>query len=189
MEQKLIREVTFAAIDFEAAGAVKGQADVPIQIGIATGRLGEAPELFDSFLSIDRPVSWGAKRVHGISDAQLVGCPTLLEIFPTLKVHLGDRPLVAHAHGTEKRFLGALPGHSFGPWLDTLKLTRKIYPKAESHRLGRICDDLMVSPKLQELVPERGWHDALFDAAASLLLLFHLIDELDLADKPLSVLR
>ncbi|WP_200390459.1 3'-5' exonuclease [Roseibacillus ishigakijimensis] len=184
-----IAETTFAALDFEAAGAVPGQPDVPIQIGIATGKPGEMPVLYDSFLAIDRPVTPGAQRVHGISNEQLEEAPTLLQLYPTLQQHLANRPLVAHAHGTEKRFLAALPGHPFGPWIDTLKLGRKVYPQAPSHKLGRLCDSLLLSKRLRTLVPDRDWHDALFDAAASLLILFHLIEELNLADQPLEVLR
>ena len=184
-----IAETTFAALDFEAAGAVPGKPDVPIQIGIATARLGEKPVLYESFLAIDRPVTRGAQRVHGITDEQLIGAPTLLQLYPTLQTHLGKRPVVAHAHGTEKRFLNSLPGHPFGPWLDTLKLTRKVYPQAESHKLGRLCDELDLTPSLHDLIPDRGWHDALFDAAASLLILLHIIEELDLAQQPLTVLK
>lgn len=189
MKEQPIREVTFAAIDFEGAGGLSGQADLPIQIGIASARLGESPTFYDSFLSINRRVTRGAQRVHGITDEQLLDCPSLLEIYPVLAEHLGGRPLVAHAHGTEKRFLATLPGHSFGPWLDTLTLTRRIYPEADSHRLGGLCDDLALTAKIEALIPNRGWHDALFDATASLLLLFHLIEELDLAEQPLSILR
>ncbi|MEM9081728.1 MAG: 3'-5' exonuclease [Verrucomicrobiota bacterium] len=184
----LISETTFAAIDFEAAGAVPGAPDQPIQIGIATAKLGQIPTLFDSYLALDRPVTPGAQRVHGITEAHLADAPSLLQLFPTLKNHLADRPLVAHAHGTEKRFLAALPGHPFGPWLDTLTLAKKTYPKAPSHKLGSLCDTLLITPKLHNLIPDRNWHDALFDAAASLLLLFHLIEELNLASKPLQLL-
>lgn len=184
-----IAETTFAALDFEGAGAAPGQPDVPIQIGIASGRLGEEPTLFDSFLAIDRPVTRGAQRVHGITDEQLTASPTLLQLYPDLQNHLGNRPLVAHAHGTEKRFLSALPGHPFGPWLDTLKLARKIYPQAQSHKLGRVSDDLGLTPQLRDWVPDRDWHDALFDATASLLILFHIVEELGLANEPLDVLR
>jgi DNA polymerase-3 subunit epsilon len=185
----LIADASFAALDFEGAGAVPGLPDVPIQIGIASGCVGQKPVLFDSFLAIDRPVSRGAQRVHGITDQQLVDSPTLLQLYPDLQLHLGNRPLVAHAHGTEKRFLASLPGHSFGPWIDTLKLTRKVYPQMASYKLGRLCDDLALTPNLRELVPNRDWHDALFDAAASLLILFHIINELELAQQPLDVLR
>ncbi|MDP0491985.1 MAG: 3'-5' exonuclease [Verrucomicrobiota bacterium JB023] len=184
-----ISETTFAAIDFEAAGAIPGEApDAPIQIGIAVGRLGEEPEFFESYLAIGRPVTPGATRVHGITDEHLQGAPTLPELYPTLAKVLGDRPLVAHAHGTEKRFLGSLPGHSFGPWVDTLKLGRKVYPQAPSHKLGRLCDSLLITPLLQEHIPARDWHDALYDAAASLFLLFHVVRELGLEAKSPSLL-
>lgn len=184
----LISETTFAAIDFEAAGAAPGAPDAPIQIGIASGKIGEPPELFTSYLALDRPVTKGAQRVHGITDQTLANAPTLLELFPDLQTHLANRPLVAHAHGTEKRFLAALPGHPFGPWLDTLSLSKKFYPQAPSHKLGRLCDSLLITDQLRKLIPDRDWHDALFDAAASLLLLFHLIEELNLASQPLKIL-
>jgi DNA polymerase-3 subunit epsilon len=38
---------------------------------------------------------------------------------------------------------------------------------------------------VRALVPVKSWHDALFDATASLVLLAHLIDALSLADHPL----
>ena len=184
-----IAETTFAAIDFEGAGAVLEKPDVPIQIGIARSKLGDTPQLYDSFLAIDRPVTRGAQRVHGITDKQLAHAPTLLQLYPTLQSELGVGPLVAHAHGTEKRFLASLPGHPFGPWIDTLKLTRKVYPEARSHKLGNLCDDLGITPSIQNLVPDRTWHDALFDAAASLLILFHIVKELNLNDQPIDILK
>lgn len=184
-----ISETTFAAIDFEAAGAVPGSPDVPIQIGMACGRLTEEPVLFDSYLAIDRPVTVGAQRVHGINDKQLKDAPTLLQLYPTLQKHLGQGPLIAHAHGTEKRFLAALPGHPFGPWVDTLTLTRKVYPKAGSHKLGYLADSLGLTPTLEKMIPQRSWHDALFDAAASFLVLGHLVQELNLANEPFDVLQ
>lgn len=184
-----IAETTFAALDFEGAGAVPGQPDVPIQIGIASARLAEEPVLFESFLAIDRPVTRGAQRVHGITDEQLANSPTLLQLYPDLQTHLANRPLVAHAHGTEKRFLASLPGHPFGPWIDTLKLARKVYPQAASHKLGRLCDDLAITPTLKKQLPDRHWHDALFDATASLFILFHIVKELDLSHHPLDTLK
>ena len=189
IELVLISEITFAALDFEAAGAVPGKPDAPIQIGIACGQLGKKISLYDSFLAIDRPVTKGAQRIHGITDHQLMNAPNLLQLYPTLQEHLAHRPLVAHAHGTEKRFLASLPGHPFGPWLDTLNLARKVYPDAESYKLGRLCDQLELTENVKTLVPNRDWHDALFDATASLLILFEIIKKLDLARQPLELLR
>ncbi len=183
-----LSELTFAAIDFEGGGATSDAPDLPIQIGIATARLGETPSLFDSFLSINRPVTPSAQRVHGISDQDLIGAPNLPQYFPTLQEHLTGRPLVAHAHGTERRFLSSLPGHRFGPWVDTLQLARRIYPDFSSHKLSHLCDTLTLTPTLTQICPNRTWHDALFDASASLVLLFHLIEVLKLENEDLTML-
>ena len=87
-----IAETTFAALDFEGAGAVPGQPDVPIQIGIASARLAEEPVLFESFLAIDRPVTRGAQRVHGITDEQLANSPTLLQLYPDCLLYTSPSP-------------------------------------------------------------------------------------------------
>ena len=41
-----------------------------------------------------------------------------------------------------------------------------------------MCGALGCTPQVQALVPERSWHDALFDAAASLCLLRALVQGL-----------
>ncbi|MCH7226980.1 exonuclease domain-containing protein [Haloferula sp. A504] len=184
-----IRELRFTAIDFESAGAARGKTDVPVQIGLASWQPENEPgELFDSYLACDRPVSWSARKVHGIRDEDLVGAPRLQELWPTLKQRLGGAVVVAHGKGTEKRFLRAFPGHGFGPWVDTLLLARAAWPDHPSHGLSELCDFCELSGEIEAMVPDRRWHDALFDATASLVLLRHLVDALDLDRQPLAVL-
>jgi DNA polymerase-3 subunit epsilon len=84
--------------------------------------------------------------------------------------------------------LRAFPGHGFGPWIDTLLLARAAWPDLPDHSLGSICDQLGLSDQVRALVPEKSWHDALFDAAASLVLLAHLIQSLNAANHPLESL-
>lgn len=49
-----ISELRFAAIDFESAGATRGDTDQPVQIGIAHGRLlFDEPELWVSYIATD----------------------------------------------------------------------------------------------------------------------------------------
>jgi DNA polymerase-3 subunit epsilon len=47
------------------------------------------------------------------------------------------------------------------------------------------CEDVGVAEKVRELVPGRDWHDALFDAVASLVLLEWIIKRYGLEDLPL----
>ncbi len=185
----LISKQQFAVIDFESAGASRGRTDVPVQIAIAlwspsTG-LGES---LCTYLSTDQKITWSARKVHGISDQDLAGAPTLLSLWPEIRRFLADRVVVAHGHGTEKRFLRAFPGNTFGPWIDTLNLARAAWPELASFALGDLCEQFDLASRLDEIYPERRWHDALYDASASALLLDHLIGNLGLVEKPLDLL-
>lgn len=184
-----IRELRFTAIDFESAGAARGRTDVPVQVGLASWRP-DSPvtDSFVSYLRSDQPVTWSARKVHGIRDEDLVDAPRLQQLWPILKGRLGGAVVVAHGKGTEKRFLRAFPGHGFGPWIDTLLLARAAWPAAASHSLSDLCDAAGVSDEVRKTVPDRIWHDALFDAVGSLVLLRHLVESLHLHDHPLAVL-
>ncbi len=142
---------------------------------------------FVSFLHCEQDITWSAQKVHGITTADLQDAPSLLSLWPTLRDQLSRGPIVAHGHGTEKRFLRAFPGHRFGPWIDTLQLARAAWPSQKSHSLGALCTALGLSQFAQH-APSRTWHDALYDALASLALLEHLISQFDLSDTPVEVL-
>lgn len=181
----LVRHSRFTAIDFESAGAARGAADSPVQVGLASWSLAEGHGGgFVSYLSTTRPVQWSARKVHGIGPEDLRHAPSLLSLWPELKARLGGAVVVAHGKGTEKRFLRAFPGHGFGPWIDTLLLARAAWPDLPDHSLGALCEQRNLAEKVRSLVPDKSWHDALFDAVASLVLLEHLIHELPLAGLP-----
>ncbi len=185
----MISTQTFAAIDFESAGAERGKTDVPVQIGMATWSLknGHADH-FTSFIRADRPITWSAHKVHGITVDDLKDAPQFTSLWPQTKAIMSNRIAVAHGHGTEKRYLRAFPAHGFGPWVDTLQLARAAWPELTSHALGDICTHFELTEKITDLVPNKTWHDALYDTAASLVLLEHLISEFNLADQSIDLL-
>jgi DNA polymerase-3 subunit epsilon len=163
--------------------------DTPVQIGLMPWSVEGGYETpFVSYLQTDQPIQWSARKVHGIGPEDLAQAPTLLSLWPELKKRLVGAVVVAHGKGTEKRFLRAFPGHGFGPWIDTLLLARAAWPDLTDHSLGSICDQLGLSNQVCALVPKKSWHDALFDAAASLVLLRHLIESLNASNHPLSAL-
>lgn len=178
----MIAERTFAAIDFESAGAERGKTDVPVQIGMATWSVenGHA-DAYVSYIRTDRKISWAAQKVHGITPDDLVGAPPMMALWPEVKQRLAGNIVVAHGHGTEKRYLRAFPAHGFGPWVDTLQLYRAAFPDLPSHALGDLCEQFGLTSTVNNIVSNKTWHDALFDAVASLILLEHLIAEFDLA--------
>jgi len=185
----MISEHTFAAIDFESAGAARGKTDVPVQIGMAMWSIKEGHyNPFVSFIRADRPITWAAQKVHGISSEDLADAPAFMTLWPIIKATMGGNIAVAHGHGTEKRYLRAFPAHGFGPWVDTLQLARAAWPELPSHALGKVCQHFNLTDKVTQIVPEKTWHDALFDAAASLVLLEHLIKQFNLENSPISFL-
>lgn len=180
-------EARFAAIDFESAGTAPGLNDEPVQIAIVHWNGETLERILDSYLKPSRPVTWAAREVHGISDAMLSNAPALVDLWPKIRAALRDRWVVAHGGATEKRFLNVFPFHGFGPWVDTLNLARAIYPALESHALGETISSLDLRSKLDAWENFR-WHDAASDAAASLVLLEHLMDVAKLHEEPAEIL-
>lgn len=175
-----IPDTGFAAIDFEGAGSAPGRTEEPVQIAVVHMDGDRIREVLDSYVRPQIPVTWAAKKVHGISDEMVADAPRLLDLWPTIKTAMEGRWIVAHGASTEKRFLRVFPFHSFGPWVDTLVLTRAVYPGLASHGLGDIIRALDLE-KEQEISGEGfRWHDAGCDAAASLVLLRHLVRVCDL---------
>lgn len=184
-----IHQVSFTAIDFESAGTASGKTDAPIQIGTTSWNLKEGiTDSWTSYIHTDQSITWAAQKVHGITPKDLLGAPKLPQLWPDVKSRLLQHAVVAHGHGTEKRFLRAYPGHGFGPWVDTLTLGRKLWPSLESHSLGSLCTFCELEPRINAIVPEKSWHDALYDAAASMVLLSFMIETYELSEKPLATL-
>jgi len=185
-----VAETAFAAIDFESAGLRPGGTEVPVQIGLAlmNGTAIPAGEFFESFLATDQEITWSAQKVHGITRADLAGAPGLTDLWPQVKNRLGGRWLVAHGAATEKRFLRAFPFHGFGPWVDTLKLSRAAWPDLPSFALGDLVAHWNLEDELRALHPRFRWHDALSDAAASLVLLRRIIAATGIADEDNGIL-
>jgi DNA polymerase-3 subunit epsilon len=185
-----VGEASFAALDFESAGERPNEAGVPIQIGIVWMEHLKplSGSLYRSYLKAERPVTWTAQQIHGISDADLKNAPPLFSLWPELKRRLEGRWIVAHGAGTEKRYLRAFPMHGFGPWVDTLTLSRKILPGRPSYALSDLAQEFSLEQEAKALLPDFRWHEALSDALASLLLLRKLIELSGISNHPTEVL-
>lgn len=174
----LAREATFSVIDFESTGSVEGFAVEPWQIGmvkVVDAKVSD--EQWESLLRVgDRPFNPKAPGSHHKLKKALSEAPTLLECWDDWQGWCFGPVLVAHNIATEQKFIReAAPMHKAGPWVDTLKLARVVYPCLPSHKLEDITASLGLNEKLQERFPEREAHDALYDALASALLLEHFL--------------
>ena len=179
-----VREVVWAAIDFEGTGADPGHSDEAVQVGIALLNPGqqEPENFFRSFVRAESRVTRSASAVHRITDRDLENAPSLPLLWPEIKSRLSGAVVIAHGAGTEKRFLRAFPMHGFGPWIDTLALARAVLPALDDHSLSSVAAEVGVVDLIRSSCPGLDWHDALFDAVASLLVAQRIITRSGLQD-------
>jgi DNA polymerase-3 subunit epsilon len=138
------------------------------------------------------------RRQHGISEEAVATQPlfeTEWEFFANLR---STGPLCAHNAAVEDGLLRTVWAYprsspdfsdsgqaiaSWGPWLDTLYLYRRIYPQLERHKLGDLIGLFQLQSSLDEQAalycPEKRqhYHCALYDTLASALLLRRLYEE------------
>lgn len=186
-EDTPVGQVMFAALDFESSGASPGGTDEPVQVGMAVmhGTGLDAGSLYRSLLRSTARVTRSARLVHGIADEHLEDAPEMRALWPEFQRRLAGAVVVAHGGGTERRFLRQFPFHGFGPWLDTLPLSRALLPGLADHALSSVVGALDLEGEVREACPDCSWHDALFDAVACLVFLRHVIVALKLEPEPL----
>jgi len=173
---------SWAAVDFEGTGSAPGQEDEPVQVGMVTmeGADGAPADFFRSYIQPAAALTREAQAVHRITEEQLTGAPPMVALWPEFKTRLAGAVVVAHGAGTERRFLRIFPLHGFGPWVDTLAMSRAVLPELPDHSLATVAAALQIESAICRLCPDAGWHDALFDAVASLLVLRELVGLCDL---------
>ena len=160
-----------------------------MQVAVAHLLGREISDALCSYVRADGPVTWAARKVHGITDSMIEGAPRLVDLWPQIKAAMEGCWIIAHGAATEKRFLRVFPFHSFGPWVDTLDLARAVYPGLSSHALGEVIKVLGLEKEPEIQGEDFRWHDARCDAIASLVLLRHLIAVCGLAEAEAEVLQ
>ncbi|MFA5687951.1 MAG: 3'-5' exonuclease [Kiritimatiellales bacterium] len=177
----LIRETAVTVLDFETTGAVPGFDNEPWQIGLVVLRAGkiDPASLFETLICVDanRPFNaYAPGKHHALRDA-IAGAPPACTVWKNIEPLLAG-PLAAHNVAVEKKFLRKMaPLHPYGPWIDTLKLARRAWPKAPSHTLGDLVAGLNLEPRIREFCPNHSAHDALYDAVACAALLEFLLQQ------------
>ncbi len=159
-------------LDFETTG-LNTQKDRIIEIGAVRLENGAVTADYSSFVQPDRLLPAKITELTGITDMMLKNAPRAADALPELMDFIGDCPIAAHnaafdlaVLASELKRLGRTCGNV---GVDTLTLSRKLYPDMKSHRLGAVCKRLSVSLK--------GAHRAVNDAAATAQCLSRMIEE------------
>ena len=129
---------------------------VKIENGVETGRL-------DILINPECPIPRKISQLTRITDAMVKNQPKMNEAFDKILEFIGDAILVTHNAEFDFSFLqeelmrcGREILHN--PVIDTLALSRYLFPNARGHRLGDLCRNFEVN------YDEEGAHRADYDA-------------------------
>jgi DNA polymerase-3 subunit epsilon len=158
----MVREII---LDTETTGLSAENGDRLVEVGcvelidhIVTG------VTFHRYINPERPVSEGARRVHGLSDSFLSGQPTFSACCPALRDFLRDDILVIHNASFDIGFLNAEFGRLGHPpieqnrVIDTLALARAKHPGLPNN-LDALCARYKIDKSIRS-----DRHGALIDA-------------------------
>lgn len=120
-----------------------------------------------------------ASRGHGITNRNVTGLRPVAGVADDIRAHLDGAVLVAHtAHIGMDMLTRELPGWEPAAVIDTLKLSRRVYPRRDRHTLTSLVDDLHLTADIPRgLRPHRATYDA--SATAHLLLRLAADGQLD----------
>ena len=165
----------FVALDFETTGVVRGLPSEPWQLGVVevVDGVPRAETKWETLFHIpgDRPFSPQAPGRWAERRGELAEAPEFMDMWGEMCERLLGVPLVAHNAATERTILTKrAPLTKFGPWIDTLAISRRLYPGMRSYALGDLVAASGLRRDVDALCPGRDWHDALYDACAGAVL-------------------
>ncbi|MBQ4074720.1 MAG: PolC-type DNA polymerase III [Clostridia bacterium] len=159
-------------LDFETTGLNTAK-DRIIEIGAVKLAHGQVVDSFGTLVNPGMLLPAKIVEITHITDQMLRDAPPITEALPKLLEFMDGCPIAAHNAKFDCAVLQSelkRQGLSYdAAQLDTLTLSRKMYPELKSHKLGSVCKRLGVSLK--------DAHRAVNDAAATAQCLARMIDD------------
>ena len=164
-----------AVIDFETTGMTPAQGARATEVAIVLMEGEQVVDRFDSLMRTGVPIPPFIEQLTGISNAMLATAPPAEAVMREAARFVGSAPMVAHNAAFDSKFwqaeLGRIGLEAPQPFACTVLLSRRVFPDAPSHSLGRITDHLGL--------PRTGRaHRALADAEMAAALLVRMQREL-----------
>lgn len=170
----------FIAFDLETTGT-KPREDMIVEIGAVMFDGAQPVKEYGTLIDPGRPIPADASAVNGITDEMVKGKPRVSDVLSGFAEFCGDLPLVAHNAPFDYKFLledvklhqSAAPQ---GLILDTLPLSRRVFPGLANYRLGTLVRHFDF--------PSGTFHRAEEDSAYCGLLFAKILDTLDRRGEP-----
>ena len=154
---------TYVVLDVETTGLDPAR-DKIIEIAAVRLEGGGITGQFQTLVNPGRPIPPAIERLTGISDAMVHQAPPLTEVLPGLLELFHNAVPAGHNGGFDLAFLNQVLGQDWHPpLLDTLTLSRILFPCLASHRLDYMSQYLGLEAT--------GHHRALADVLTTARLL------------------
>lgn len=170
----------FIAFDLETTGTVPG-VDKIVEIGAVKFNNGVVESVFSTLVDPQKSIPPGASAVNGITDDMVFGKPLIESLLGDFAEFCEDLPMVAHNAPFDSQFLMAdIKRHEStaprGVVLDTLPISRKVFPGLANYKLGTLVQHLKI--------PSAGFHRAEEDATYCGYLFIELVKRISVNGKP-----
>jgi DNA polymerase-3 subunit alpha (Gram-positive type) len=160
--EKPLKDMTYVVFDLETIGLSCRYGRI-IEFGGVKYKNGTTLDRRGFYVNPDRPLSEATKKLTGITDEQVKGGLPIKQALKEILAFFGDATLVAHNGTFDFGFINeALRNNGLAPLtnpvIDTLPLSRYLFPDLKSHSLGAIVKKVGASYDEDEA------HDAVYDA-------------------------
>lgn len=158
----------FVGLDLEATDLSPERGGI-IEIGAVRWKNGKEVAEFQTFIDPGTPIPPIITSITNIRDQDVHGQPKFEDVKDDLKKFIGDAPIVGHNIQFDITFLRSQGLPLDNQLFDTWKIATLMLPKASSHSLEALAQDLQLNH------PEA--HRALHDARVGAELLMYLADK------------
>ena len=134
------KNTEYVLFDLETTG-LSPYKDEIIEIGaVKVDKDGKITETFTTLVKPSKPVSEFVENLTGISNEMLADAPSIYTALPKFAAFAGDSILVGHNVTFDIKFVQQKAKiykdiQFLNPYVDTLALTRKVYPNLKSYKL------------------------------------------------------
>jgi len=138
-------DTEFVVFDLETTGAKAPPCRVT-EIGAYRVKDGKITEEFQTLVNPETPIPPFISQLTGISNEMIRAAPKFREVANNFLDFIGDSVLVAHNAHFDMRFLNHEIGRVYAdyrvanPSLCTVRLSRRLVPHVENHRLNTLAD-------------------------------------------------
>lgn len=179
-----LNELSFIVLDTETTGTNPEDGDRIIEIAavkIESGFRINKRETFQSLVNPEISIPKSSTLIHGITDAHVENAPDICSVmYDFLEFSRGAVP-VAHRARKDMAFLRSEMkdygiANPFELFIDTLKLSRRLYPHADKHNLDAITDRFNIENN-SGFQRHRALYDAMNTAVAFKIMIKKIFEE------------